>query len=282
VKTLITLDIDGTITNHHSEINKETVELFHNLYEEGFEFAFITGRTFQWGYQVLKQLSIPYYFAIHNGAIILEMPSRNILMKRYLDRSVCSSLDEICETEPTDYVIYGGYEVGDICYYRPSKFDQIALFYVQERIAAIKEEWRPLDSYDNLPIDSFASIKCFGNQESAVRISSKIQERLNLHAPINRDPFNHDHFVVQATHPLVDKGAALLTLKSLVIGCEIVVAAGDDRNDIPMLEKADIAIGMETAPQELLDISDIIAPAASKDGIIEGLRQAIEKIHGRR
>ena len=54
-----------------------------------------------------------------------------------------------------------------------------------------------------------------------------------------------------------------------------VIAAGDDYNDEPMLEAADIKVVMATAPADLLSKADIIAPAASEDGIICGLEAAI-------
>lgn len=275
MKPFIALDIDGTITDHHTAISQEVLAYFCSLSEEGYPLAFITGRTFPWAYGVLSQLSVPYFLAIHNGALILQMPERKILTTKYLDKNICPALDEICREEPTGYVVYGGYEAGEACYYVPEQFRQEIIFYLQKRIQAVGEDWLPLNSFRELPIASFASVRYFGDRTSAERISSKIQERLQLHAPISRDPFDEEHFVVQATHPQVDKGMALTTLKSLVKESSLVIAAGDDLNDIPMLEKADVAIGMETAPQEVLSIVDIIAPSAKKNGIITGIQQAI-------
>ncbi len=277
MNTLITLDIDGTITDHHSGLSSETVEFFHSLHNQGYHLAFITGRSFDWGHQVLHALSIPYYFAIHNGAIIMEMPTRKILAKKYINSSIFPVLDEICKNEPSDYAVYGGYEADDVCYYRPQKFDSELLSYIERRVASFKENWQPQNNYDDLPINSFASVKCFGKRESAERLSSKIADQLHLHAPMIRDPFDNEYYVIQATHPEADKGEALVTLKSLIDGCEYTIAGGDDLNDIPMLQKADFAIAMETGPAEVLSIGDIIAPAASENGIIQGIKHAIEK-----
>jgi hydroxymethylpyrimidine pyrophosphatase-like HAD family hydrolase len=44
-----------------------------------------------------------------------------------------------------------------------------------------------------------------------------------------------------------------------------------------MLESANIKVVMATAPQDLLKMADIIAPAAQKFGIIQGLQQAIDQ-----
>ncbi|MEM1282680.1 MAG: HAD hydrolase family protein, partial [Chlamydiota bacterium] len=222
-------------------------------------------------------LSIPYFFAIHNGAIIVEMPSRKILAKKYLHPGIFQKLDDICKDEPSDYAVYGGYEFDDVCYYRPERYSPETLSYLERRVSGFREKWVEVKSYEELPISNFPSIKCFGKKESAERMAEKISSELQLHAPVIRDPFDDNYYVVQGTHSKVDKGEALLTLKSLISGCDFTIAGGDDLNDVPMLEKANIAIGMQTAPQQVLSIADIIAPPASDLGIIEGLQQALEK-----
>ena len=56
----------------------------------------------------------------------------------------------------------------------------------------------------------------------------------------------------------------------------IVIAAGDDYNDITMLKSADITVVMSTAPTEILALADIVAPPAVEMGIIEGLGKAVK------
>lgn len=275
MKGIIALDIDGTITVEHHTIPLAVANYLTLLATEGWQFIFITGRTFSWGYEILKTLSFPYYFAVQNGAILIEMPWRRVISKKYLDRSIIIMMDEICQDEPSDFVIYAGFEHRDVCYYRPKCFSTDLLNYLKRRITALKEVWIPVDSYDEMLLDSFASIKCFGQNQSAVHLAEKIEEKLGLHVPYIRDPFDESYFVVQATHPKVNKGQALsdFIIKGGQMGA--VIAAGDDYNDLPMLEAADIKVVMATAPKELLQLADVIAPPAAEEGIILGLQEAI-------
>jgi hydroxymethylpyrimidine pyrophosphatase-like HAD family hydrolase len=57
-----------------------------------------------------------------------------------------------------------------------------------------------------------------------------------------------------------------------------VIAAGDDYNDESMLKVADVKVVMATAPQDLLLKADVVAPAASEEGIIAGLEAAIAHV----
>lgn len=278
---IIALDIDGTITAEHHRLPIAVENYFSTLANAGWLLVFITGRTYSWGYEVLKTLDFPYYFAVQNGAIILEMPSRHIISRKYLDRSILETMDLICEGEPSDYVIYGGFEYDDICYYRPTRFSSELLIYLENRVGSLKETWRSIKSYDEMPIDNFASIKCFGKQSDALRLCQKIEEHLGLHVPLIRDPFNENYFVVQAIHAEISKGQALRALIASLKFQGVIIAAGDDFNDVSMLEMADIKIVMSNAPREVLKLAHIIAPPAIEEGIIKGLQIAIESYQER-
>lgn len=275
MKGILALDIDGTITSDHHDIPAPVVSYLQQLAESGWQVIFITGRTFNWGYSVLHHLHFPYHFAVQNGAIILTMPTREIISKKYIDTAIFPVLEAICQDELTDYTIYSGYEYGDKTYYRPNNFDDSLKDYIQQRLRALKESWIPLESYDQLPIKSFPSIKCFGDYEAAMRISEAIEREIGLHAPVIRDPFAEDFYIIQATHPQVNKGYVVQDFKRLLGGSSLIIAAGDDNNDLPMLAKADIKVVMENAPQEVLKMADIVASPAKKQGIIKGLEAAL-------
>ena len=66
----------------------------------------------------------------------------------------------------------------------------------------------------------------------------------------------------------VSKGAALeFYLSDLPQRPELVVAAGDHKNDLTMLQIADVAAVPRNAVPELLSLADIIMPEALEDGV---------------
>jgi len=276
---IIALDIDGTVTHGSNPIPNEVISYLENLASQGWVIAFITGRIFSGSIHLLQGCTFRSYLAVQNGAIILEMPSRRIISKRYLDRSVFAEMESICEDGPSDFVVYGGYEHNDICYFRPKKFSADLLPYLQSRITAFKETWRPIETFDEMKLESFPSIKCFGLYPEAKKLVEQIEANLNLHVPLIRDPFNKDYYIIQATHPQISKGNALQDLvKLLGISPGKLIAAGDDYNDCSMWDIADVRIVMETAPSELLKNAHVIAPSAEKQGIIQGIESAIARL----
>ncbi|MEI8366319.1 MAG: HAD family hydrolase [Parachlamydiaceae bacterium] len=280
----IALDIDGTLTTGSLSLPEKTIKYLTSLENTGWRILFVTGRTFRSGCKALKDVPFPFYFAVQNGAILFEMPSQRIISKKYLDRSIFIEMEAICSTQPSDFVVYSGFENDDQCYFRPHEFSPPLRDYLQRRVTAYNEVWHPLESYDKMAIDVFPSIKCFGLFPSAKELAGVIEKRLGLHVPVIRDPFSEElfttpdekYFVVQATHPEISKGQALLDLIAALGKQGKIIAAGDDYNDISMLAVADVAVVMATAPDDLLKKADIIAPSAAQEGIITGLEAAIK------
>lgn len=275
MKGLIALDIDGTVVVEMGHITPEVRQYLHSLAEEGWAFVFITGRTFHFAEKILSPLSFPYYLAVQNGAAILKMPDRTLVSKKYLDKTVIPSMRAICQDLPTDFVVYSGYERNDVCYFRPTQFSSEFLKYLKERSIAFNEVWEENASFEHLKIDEFPSVKCFGTIDYADQLAKRIQSELNLHVPVIKDPFREGYYVIQATHPEVNKGQALEDIIRFIDYKGIVIAAGDDNNDRSMLAKAAVRIVMATAPVEMQRKAHIIAPDASKNGIIDGLEKAI-------
>ncbi len=278
MKGLIALDVDGTLTNELLSMPARVARYLESLAADGWQLVFITGRTFQFAHEVLKIISAPYYVAVQNGAITIEMPSRKILSRKYLEASLLPELNRICHAKHTDYVIYSGFEYDDLVFYRTSYFTKSQLEYMYARTMAFRELWREVSSYDNIGITAFPSIKCFGDYDLAKSLGDEMEQRLGLHAPLIKDPFQAKRFVAQATHPEVTKGQALRDLCKVLSEVDLVIAAGDDHNDLSLFDAAHIKIAMADAPEELLDKADIVAPPALEEGIIAGLEMALKEI----
>lgn len=277
-KGLIALDIDGTLTADKHSIPIEVIEFLSSLEKKGWAFIFITGRPFEWGYQTLQAIPFPFIFAVQNGALLLELPSKKIINRHYLTPDIIPPLDSICKAHGTDFVVYSGYENEDLCYYRTDYFSSDMLDYLMHRKQFLVEKWLEVSSFNDLPVQVFTSFKCFAQEKQAHDLSLEIERQLGLHSPPIRDPFRADYYIIQATHPQASKGMVLQEILTAANFKGPVIAAGDDNNDYGMLQAAHIKIAMADAPPNLLAIADIISPSAAERGLIQGLTHAIERV----
>lgn len=278
-KGWIALDLDGTITDetHHSP--KEVVKFLHSIQEMGWEIVFITGRTLSFAQNVIKEFNFPYYLAIQNGADILFMPTKERVARHYLDSQVIPLLEQAFQGEEEDFIIYTGYEKGDYCYYRPDHFSTAILNHIQSKIMPLSvEPWKQVENFEFESGISFPLAKCLGTKESMQRIATLLHKTPDVSATLIRDPLADDSYLILVTAKLATKGCALNAIKKKTGKGGVTIAAGDDLNDISMLEVADIKIVMSKAPPEMLPLATIIAKHGKQHGIIEALTKAI---HGR-
>lgn len=276
VKGWITLDIDGTVTDSLYEVPKPVDAYLHSLVDRGWKIAFITGRTYSFASRPLKTLSFPYVLGLQNGADILYMPAKTKLFKTYLSSDILPAVEEACKGLKEDYLIYAGYDKGDFCYYRPDRFSSAFLAYLEVLKELATDPWIGVKTFDLEELKEFPLIKCFGTEQEMQKVSESLSKYPGIKTAVIRDPVKKDVFLNLITSQEATKGRAVWHICRQ--GEKLpVIAAGDDRNDIPMLEAADVKIAMENAPQEMLSLADIIAPSASKHGLIQALKQATEK-----
>jgi hydroxymethylpyrimidine pyrophosphatase-like HAD family hydrolase len=268
----IALDIDGTITDESHHAPPQVVRYLHELEEKGWELVFITGRTFSFGYRVVKEFDFPFYLAIQNGADILHMPHKELIARHYLDDKVIPFLDEAYHGEKEDFLIYTGYERGDFCYYRPDRFSPLLTDHLQKIMALSPEPWKPVNSFDFEKGLSFPLAKCLGTKKAMQRINALLQSVPEVSATMIRDPLGDEIYLNLVTAKLATKGNALKIIKQVLGEGGPVIAAGDDLNDISMLQAADVKIVMPSAPKQMHSMATIIA----EHGLVEALKEGIK------
>ena len=99
----------------------------------------------------------------------------------------------------------------------------------------------------------------------------------DISATLIRDPLGDDVYLILVTVKGATKGRALRRIKQIVGRGGPTIAAGDDLNDISMLQEAEIRIVMEGAPLEMLPLATLVGKHGKQHGIIAALSQAVAK-----
>lgn len=274
----IALDIDGTITDETHHAPKEVVQFLHALEEKGWEIVFITGRTFSFAYSVVKEFDFPFYLAVQNGADILFMPHKELVARHYLDDRIIPVLDQAYQGEKEDFIVYAGYEHKDFCYYRPDRFSIALTEHLHKIMAYSPEPWKPVQNYHFEKGLSFPLAKCLGDKAAMTRINALLQAFPDVSSTLIKDPLGDGIYLNLVTAKQATKGNALNVVKQVIGDGGPTIAAGDDLNDISMLQVADIKIVISSAPSEMLSLATIVAKHGKHHGIIEALRTATEAI----
>lgn len=274
----IALDIDGTITDQTHHAPAQVIEFLHSLEKLGWELVFITGRTFSFGYSVVKEFDFHYYLAIQNGADILYMPHKDLVARHYLNHQIIPALEEAYRGEKEDFLLYAGYEGGDFCYFRPQRFSAKMTEHLKKIMALSPEPWKPRENFDFEQGLTFPLAKCLGTKEAMQRINDKLQKYPSLSTTLIHDPLGEGIYIILVTAKEATKGCALQVIKNTLGEGGPVIAAGDDLNDVSMLEAADVKIVMASAPKQMHKMATILAEHGKEHGIIGALKQAISQV----
>lgn len=277
MKGCICLDIDGTLTADPMAISEETVNVLKELHKRGWEFLFITGRAYSFACRVLNVMDFPYYFSVQNGADLLLMPEKRLLAREYLSSSLIPKLELIAKNVSEGFLIYSGYEKGDFCYYNPAEFTQTMIKHLEVVRTMSNEPWVERESFIFKEEESFPLVKCLGTQEEMTELYKLLKHVPEVKSTCVKDPLADFIHLNLITSPSATKGTALEKVRSYMPEGTLFIAAGDDYNDISMLEKADIAIVMNTAPKIMIEMADIVAKSAKEQGLIKALLQATKE-----
>lgn len=271
VSKLIALDIDGTLTAHIDHIPKEVIDYLHKLHSKGYNLLFITGRSFSFAAEILKDMSCPFHLAVQNGADLMSMPGSIHQHSLYLSKAVVQELSDFCDLHGEEFILYAGHKSGDSCYYRHDRLsaDMRDLFDTWSK--KLPAPWKSMKQIADLSEDSFPLFKIIGKMERLVPLLQKIRSD-GIETALISAPSSSGLGLLMVTHPQVNKGRMVKVLaEKLGVAPEHVVAAGDDYNDHSMLKIAGFSIAMGSAPQELKDLAHFVAPPATELGILHGL-----------
>ncbi len=273
-KGWIALDIDGTITLDKFSVPEPVIAYLRELAHSGWTIAMATGRAFCFASKALSKFDFPYVFLPQNGSLAMDMPGEKILFKQYMRPDEIRIIEEAYEGIDSDFVIYAGFEKGDVCYWRPNRLSGEDLHYANDLKTRQKEDWIEMKSFDEVK-EPFPLIKCFGPPDRMDKVASRLRKLDLFQVAKIRDPFNEGFSMLLVTDKQASKGAALRKIFKLKGRGEMVIAAGDDENDISLLDAADIKIAMSHSPHLLQEKADVIAPPTQDHGIIHALKMVL-------
>jgi hydroxymethylpyrimidine pyrophosphatase-like HAD family hydrolase len=272
----IALDIDGTITLDKYSVPQKVIDYLRTLEKSGWNIVMATGRSFVFASMALSTFDFPYTFLVQNGSAALQMPGKRLIFNRYISSSSLDEVEKIFEVCHGKFLVYAGYEKGDFCYGKKGSFSKAELDYLASLQKREKEEVRFVDSFQGLGF--FPLIKCFGLAEQMTAAAKKLRATDLFQVAQIRDPFTPNFQLLLVTDRNASKGCSLKELIRLQGRGELVIAAGDDENDLSLFDQADVKIAMPHAPKIVQEKATLIAPPTADLGIISALEKAVRYV----
>ncbi|MFZ4099679.1 MAG: HAD-IIB family hydrolase [Chlamydiia bacterium] len=277
---LLALDLDGTCVTKPDVMPERTRLFLEEAVRQGWGLFFLTGRAFGFAHQAVNALEVPFWMALQQGSLTLKMPEQTILEECTLPVSLLDSIDEIARANHLGMVVYAGFAHQDAAYVVTEGYAPEHLSHIETLRALRGEAWHEIASWTEFPADRFPLVKLFGSRESCAKAAAQLTSILNSCRAVRiKDPFHAEYDLVLITSREANKGDAILRLKQRLGQPHLlVIGAGNDNNDLTLLEVADIAIAIEGSPPALLSIADRIAGPAEQEGLLPALQWAMDRV----
>ncbi len=254
---LIALDIDGTILREDGVLNDPVIDAVQAVRDAGHEVMLATGRSVAMTVPILERLGIsPEYVVCSNGAITLKRDPTDAsgyrwhFVETFDPREVLRTIRGNLET--AHYAVED--ETGK--YRFTGEFPQGALGAVSERV-----------EFDQL-LETAATRVVVISPEHKIEDFLSVVEKMGLH----KVSYNVGWTAWLDIAPDgVNKATALERVREvLAVPRSRVMAVGDGRNDIDMLEWASAhgrGVAMGQAPPEVVHVANEMTASDVNDGV---------------
>jgi Cof subfamily protein (haloacid dehalogenase superfamily) len=260
----IAIDVDDTLLNSKHELTERTEKAIKAAIAQGVRVGLATGKTWFSTKEFITRLGINAP-GIYIQGLSVNNPDGTIVQQQTLSVSLLRRVITFVEERGFDVVAYAGNRL--ITRQNSPRVDWLGNFH-----EPIPEGVGPLQNVlDGLPINKLLIIgKDDPKRVAAVRwqLERQLDGKARLMEIMLKD-------VVEVLPAGASKGITLRALmKSLNIPMENVMAVGDARNDIEMLQFAGIGVAMGNAPDDVKAVADYVVASHDEDGLAEAIERA--------
>lgn len=267
-RTLYISDMDGTLLGSDSRISERSARILNGLADAGVLFTVATARTPATVVPLLSGIRTNAPAIVMTGSAMWDHGAGHFFNPHFVPaQEVRRSLDVfaahgVC---PFVYVLSPDNTTLDV-YHATGEFNSAERAFYEERANLRLKRFHPGTPAPERALTHTILFYAMGPRAGIEAVAQSLREDSECVIPCYPDIFNHEIYNMEVFPPGVTKAGAVLELKK-AMGADRVVVFGDNLNDIPMLEAADVAIAVENAFDEVKAKADIIIEPNYTDSV---------------
>lgn len=272
-RTLFVSDLDGTLLTSKKGLLAGQAGTLNHFIKEGLQFTVATARSLQAVNVLLKDLRLFLPVITLGGSLVTWPATGEHLVTKMIPKAAARELLTRLDNRGLRPFIASVDGRRDWAFHSHPDSDA-ARWYVEEKQSSGNPRLRWYDTPDDVPDTGILTMTTFVEQETLTELTGDLRQVKDTKIssmPARHFPGWHE---VTASHPDADKGSAVDSLcHALGSEWEYVVAFGDDVNDLPLFERADLAIAVANAAPEVLAQADHVIPSNDSGSVIKYVSQ---------
>lgn len=283
MKTLYVTDLDGTLLDGNAQVSPRSAELLNEAIDRGALISVATARTPATVSRLLADVRLNLPQIVMTGAALWTPGTRKYEYINRIPAEETARLIERYRRHGVSTFIYSLQDDGVIHISHIGKMSWSERMFIADRLHSPYKTFK-------VPADGETLFDARNPVPHAVLLFAQEKtEKLHplyedlLGDPACRPVYYHDKFIpgkalMEVFSPETSKAAAVETLKKIT-GAERVVAFGDNVNDLPNFESADLAVAVSNAIPEIKQRADIIIGSNDDDAVAQFI---LDDINGTR
>ncbi len=261
---LLVSDVDGTLVDREKRLTNGTIDAVARLHEAGIGFTIISARPRSGLLPLIEQLGLDEPVGAFNGGIVFRR-SGEILAHHRIDPAVARGIWAAVGDAPVDRWVFAD----DRWYASTDQGTHVG----SERRASAQE---PIvtDDFDAL-LDRADKITFVSDDQPLLaELAVQVADAWSDNATIAQS----QTYYLDVTAPEANKGAGIAALaESFGVPLDETAAIGDQANDLPMLDRAGLAIAMGNAPDSVKARAHHVSRPNDDDGVAWAIDHLIIK-----
>lgn len=269
MKTLYATDLDGTLLDPTAHLSKYSADILNKLKSEGALISFVTARTPATVEPILSAALPNLPGVAMTGATLWNPTTRQYELVTYHYRNDVVSILDICRRHgvtPFVYTLPKGSNALKV-YHSAQVLSKLETKFVADRTLNDLKTFSLSHDVPEEDMDIVVLFFAMGDPQSIRLAAYDIMENTDCYASWYPDTYHPGVALLEVFKKGVSKAEGLELLRRKV-GADRVVAFGDNLNDIPMLQVADVAVAVDNAYPEVKRAADVVIGPSYNDAVV--------------
>lgn len=263
-KVLFISDLDGTLLGKNAELSEESARMLNEAYKKDAYFAVATARTAATVDSIMKKAAPTVPSIMQNGVSVYDVKKKSYIKTETIGED--SALSVITRLEESDAYpfIYTG-ENGMKTYYTELK-NQAMREFVDDRIKKFGKEFTKASSPEALAAGGITYFAVMDGESTVMTAVEKIKSVGGINFTYYKDIYDEKNWYLEIFADTASKKHGVEFLRN-EYKFEKIVCFGDNLNDLPMFEAADVKIAVENANEKVKAAADIVIGKNTDDSV---------------
>ena len=265
--TLYITDLDGTLLNSDAQLTAFASDTLNAMIAGGLAFTVATARTPVSAGKILAGLTPGAPVVSLNGAVVEDVKQKSYVRICYFAPETVDAIIGLLKSLDVTCFMFAMAD-GQLATYHESFGQKPPLGIAEERIAKYYMTYRHTEGFAGAPPDRIIYFSLLDEYDRLRPIHDELAARPDLSLTLYKDTYTSRGWFLEIFGAGASKRNAVNYLRE-AYGYGRVVCFGDNLNDLPMFEAADVRVAVKNAKPEVKAAADYICGSNDDDGVVK-------------